>query len=345
LATKEKDLNNLYVLVNRAVLDGSNTFVSISTNKKGQKVWKLTPYEPVPDNDDGVLSTMPQRGIVGIIQFVESQTRFSEVFDPLLPKNSKLQRDIGLIMAVVLANAIRIGSKKMAGISDVSESALLTAEASYVRVETLCLAVDRLNDEVSKMPIFKEWYINGIPHGSLDGMKIETRLKNIKARGSSKYFPLGTGVSSYNEIMNGLSIAGKLIGSHEYEGSHTFEMAQHLNTSMIKPSHLSTDKHGKNSLNFALFDFVEMIFCPRIPKVHREALWGFGTAADYEGYIIKPTNFVDKKFIESEWDNMQRMAASIITGEASPPVWSFESSPLKNTQAVPREPLFNTITS
>ena len=130
LATKEKDLNNLYALVNRAVLDGSNTFVTISTNKKGQKVWKLTPYEPVPDNDDGVLSTMPQRGIVGIIQFVESQTRFSEVFDPILPKNSKLQRDIELIMAVVLANAIRIGSKKMAGISDVSEYALLTAEAS-----------------------------------------------------------------------------------------------------------------------------------------------------------------------------------------------------------------------
>jgi hypothetical protein len=234
LATKEKDLNNLYALVNRAVLDGTNTFVTVTTNKNGQKTWKLTPYEPVPDNDEGILSSMPQRGIVGIIQFVESQTRFSEVFDPILPKNSKLQRDIGLIMAVVLANAIRIGSKKMAGISDVSESALLTAEASYVRVETLCLAVDRLNDEVSKMPIFKEWYINGIPHGSLDGMKIETRLKNIKARGSSKYFPLGTGVSSYNEIMNGLSIAGKLIGSHEYEGNNTFEMAQHLNTSMIK---------------------------------------------------------------------------------------------------------------
>jgi len=70
LATKEKDLNNLYALVNRAVLDGANTFVTVSTNKKGQKIWKLTPYEPVPDNDDGVLSTMPQRGIVGIIQFV-----------------------------------------------------------------------------------------------------------------------------------------------------------------------------------------------------------------------------------------------------------------------------------
>lgn len=83
---------------------------------------------------------------------------------------------------------------------------------------------------------------------------------------------------------------------------------------------LSTDKHGKNSLNFALFDFVEMIFCPRIPKAHREGLWGFGTAANYKDYIIKPTHFVDMNLIESEWDNMQRMAASIITGEASPSV-------------------------
>lgn len=50
LATKEKDLGNLYTLVNRAVLDGSNPFVTVTTNKKGQKIWKLTPYEPVSDN-------------------------------------------------------------------------------------------------------------------------------------------------------------------------------------------------------------------------------------------------------------------------------------------------------
>lgn len=98
-------------------------------------------------------------------------------------------------------------------------------------------------------------------------------------------------------------------------------MAHHQNTSEIKPTILSTDKHGLNMLNFFFFDFTDMIYAPRIPKIHREILWGFGDAKDYEGLLIKPTKFVDsddEALIVAEWDNIQRIMASLLTGEASP---------------------------
>ena len=157
-----------------------------------------------------------------------------------------------------------------------------------------------------------------ILHRSLDGLKLETNLRNIMARHSSKYFGARTSVSAYNEIVNWLSISSRLIGYHDYEGHHAFEMVHHQNTSEIKPTHISTDKHGLNAINFALFDFMDMTFAPRIPKPHRETLWGFGNSKDYEGMIIKPAKFVDKNLVAEEWDNMQRFSAFLLIGEAAP---------------------------
>ena len=100
----------------------------------------------------------------------------------------------------------------MASISDLHESELVSAEASYLRLETLLPAIDNINNAIAKFPIYKEWYIDSILHGSLDGLKLETSLKNIKARHSRKYFSSGTGVSAYNTIVNFLSVVGQLIG-------------------------------------------------------------------------------------------------------------------------------------
>lgn len=119
---------------------------------------------------------------------------------------SKNDQDPQLIGAVVLANAIRIGVRKMAKICDLKESLLITTEASCVRLETLLPAIDRINNEVANLPIFKAWYIQSILHGSLDGLKIETSFKNVMARHSTKFFAEGTGVSAYNEIVNGFPL-------------------------------------------------------------------------------------------------------------------------------------------
>ena len=320
LNTKNRELTALYKTVNHAIENGQNEFVIIKKNKKGEDTWSLSPIEPLKDPNDSLFANVEQRSIVDIIKFVNQKTKFCHVFDPILPRASKGTPDHDVITAVAFANAIRVGAKKMSDISDLNTSAMLTAEASCVRVDTITSAIDKINNEIAKLPIYKEWYINSILHGSLDGLKLGASEKNVKVRHSKKYFNAGVGVSGYNEIVNFLSVAGHLIGSNEYEGHFTFEMVHHQNTSEIKPKHISTDKHGINSLNFALFDFTDLVFAPRIPKPHRETLWGFGSAKDYEGMLVRPTQFVDEELFYKEWDNVQRLVASILTGETSPSI-------------------------
>lgn len=73
------------------------------------------------------------------------------------------------------------------------------------------------------------------------------------------------------------------------------------------------------ALNFALFNLTDIIFAPRIPKPHREILWGFGSAKDYEKYLIKPTKFIGENLIEEEWDNIPKgLSLLFITDETSP---------------------------
>lgn len=276
LEDRKTSLTALYHTVNETIEKGENISIILKKNKKGQRVWRLSPLEVSSDPNESLFAPMQQKSIVEVIQFVNHKTNFCKVFDPILPRSTKSEQNPILIGAVALANAIRIGARKMADISDLKESTLLTIEASCIRQETLLPAIDIINNEVAKLPIFKEWYIQSRLHSSLDGLKIETSLKNILARNSSKFFGDGTGVSAYSYIINGLSIASRLIGCHEYEGHHSFSMVHHQNTSEIKPTLLSTDKHGMNALNFALFDLTDIIFTPRIPKPHREVLWGFG---------------------------------------------------------------------
>ena len=154
----------------------------------------------------------------------------------------------------------------------------------------------------------------------MDALKLELTLAHHKGRHSSKYFGCGLGVSSINEIVNGLSVTGRLIGAHEYEGGFNFEMCLLQNTSEIKPTHISTDKHGINIFNFGFYDLVDMALIPRIPKPDREVLWGFGKAEDYEGLLIKPTKFVNEQLLIDEEDNIKRLMASFLTGHVSPSI-------------------------
>ena len=320
LKIKKDMLEDLFETVNDAIKKGDNKQIKLTTTTNGAYKWRLRPLDPGPDPNQSLFLGLQQRPIAEIMYFVDKKTKFTRFFEPILPRSKKGDFDSESIMAVILANALRMGSRKMSNSCDINESALLTAESAYIRLETLLPAIDAINNEAAKLPIFKEWYINSILHGSLDGMKIETSLRTIKSRFSNKYFGNGVGVSAYNEIFNCFSIASRLIGTNEYEGNFAFEMVHHQNTSIIKPSHISTDKHGMNSLNFGLFDLTDKVFAPRIPKPHREILWGFGKAENYEGLIIKPTRFVDENFIFEEWDNMQHLVASLLVGTVNPSI-------------------------
>ncbi|MBY0282107.1 MAG: Tn3 family transposase [Alphaproteobacteria bacterium] len=320
LKSKRKVLTSLYKTVNAAIERGENKFVIITKNKQGERIWRLRPIEAEPEENDSLFTRFKQQSIVEIIKFVNEQTNFLKAFESILPKGTQIPPILEYIGAAAYANAARMGVNKMASSSDLNESKLITTEANYIRVETVQAAIDIINNATAKFPIFDKWYLQSIVHGTFDALKLELKFAHHKGRHSSKYFGCGLGVASLNEIVNGLSVTGRIIGAHEYEGDFNFEMCILQNASEIKPTRISTDKHGMNGFNFTLYDFIEMIYAPRIPKPHREVLWGFGKAEDYEGLLIKPTKFVDEQLLIEEEDNIKRLMVSFLTGHASPSV-------------------------
>lgn len=316
-AEKKKESMALYKTVNESIEKGENKVVIIKKNKKGERVWRLRPIESVMESEESLFATIKQQSIVDVIKFVNKETNFIQAFEPLLPKGTRLSLSIEYLSAGILANAIRMGGRKMSDTSDLNESTLLNIETNYILIENLCQAIDLINNQTAKFKIFDQWYMNSIIHSTLDALKLNLTFDHHKGRNSRKYFGCGLGVAAYNHIINGLSVTGKLIGAHEYEGDYTFELATMQNTSDIKVSQVSTDKHGMNMFNFALFDMIGIKFTPRVPKPHREVLWGFGKPEDYAGMLIKPTQFVDENLILDEEDNIKRMMASFLSGHVS----------------------------
>lgn len=320
LAQKRNNVTKLYEKLNESILNGNNENIKIITDKHENKSWRLRSLDKISDPNDSLFNEFNRRSIVDIIKFVNQETRFSKVFDSILPKQTKGEQDIMLIVAVILANAMRIGVRKMADISDLNESALITAETAYVRTETLLAAIDVINNAAATVPIFKRWYLNGKYHGSADGFKLEVEMQNMMARYSRKYLGTNMGISGYNSILNHFSMTGLLIGTNEYEGCYTFEMVEHQNASELQIDILSTDKHGTNAFNYGLFDLTDRLLAPRIPKPHRQIFWGFKGMDINKDYLIRPTQFIDEELIIEEWDNIRHLVASLITGEAQPNV-------------------------
>ncbi len=318
LSDLKNELTPLYRTVNEAIQTGKNQSIIIKKNKKGEQVWSLKAIRSESEPNEGLFMHLQQHSIVDIIKFVNQQTNFIQVFEPILPKGVRAQLMIEYLSASVLANAVRMGAYRMSSSSDLNESTLLTTEANYLTVANLRQAVDHVNNQTAKFEIFEQWYIDSVIHGSLDGLKEELRFKHHKGRNSSKYFGCGMGVSAYNHIINGLSVTGKFIGAHEYEGWFSFEMVTLQNISELKAKMISTDKHGMTAFNFALFDLIDLLFAPRIPKPHNEELWGFGKPEDYEGFLVKPTKFVDEQLFIDEADNIKRIMASFLTGHVAP---------------------------
>ena len=155
-------------------------------------------------------------------------------------------------------------------------------------------------------------------HGSVDGQKYETRLNSFIARYSSKYFGIGRGVSAYTLCANHIPVNTKIISANQHESHYLFDILYNV-TSEIDIQWLSGDGHSINQVNFTLLDFIEKQFAPHFKRINHkaESLCCFNPTKTYKDLLIKPQHQVNKKLIQKEWDNIQRVIGSLLLGETS----------------------------
>ena len=311
LAALRIELEAKFERVNQRIENGDNKHIKV-TGTGDKRRWSLiypTDEEPINSPFYGQL---PGIGIADLLWFVAEKTDFLSAFTHVLERYVKQDADPRLILACIVAMGTNMGLWKMAEVSGLSYSSLLTTARNFLRAETLHAGNDWISNATTTLSMFDQYDIDDLKHSSSDGQRIETQIHTINARHSSKYFGLKKGVSAYTLVANHVPCNARIIGTHEHESHFVFDIL-HNNTTDIQPERHSTDTHGTNQVNFFILFVFGYQFAPRYRDLHKRmtSLVGFHHPSHYADYLIKPARKTLDALIVKEWPNIQRILASL----------------------------------
>ena len=305
----EQLLERRLIEVNRRIASGENKQFQ---RKRSGRWTLLTPRAKTTVNHP-LFEVLPDVNIQTVLRFVNRRTRFMDAFEHVFHRYSKREADDDVISACLLAWGTNMGLGRMGTISDVAYPTLRDASDNFIRLETLQAANDYVSNATAGLPIFRHYDIGETVHSSSDGQKFETRLHTINARHSSKYFGLKKGIVSYTLIANHIPVNARVIGANEHESHYVFDLLFN-NTTAVQPTIHSTDTHGSNPVNFALLHFFGYQFAPRYKDLYdkvRSSLYGFKHPSQYGGLALKPIRKIQRRLVETEWENIQRILLSL----------------------------------
>ncbi|WP_174990815.1 Tn3 family transposase, partial [Burkholderia contaminans] len=149
-------------------------------------------------------------------------------------------------------------------------------------------------------------------YSAVDGQKFGVERPTVKARYSRKYFGRGKGVVAYTLLCNHVPLNGYLIGAHEYEAHHVFDI-WYRNTSDIVPTAITGDMHSINKANFAILYWFGLRFEPRFTNLddQLQELYCIDDPALYEKCLIQPIGQIDRQLITSEKTNIDQIVATL----------------------------------
>jgi hypothetical protein len=133
----------------------------------------------------------------------------------------------------------------------------------------------------------------------------------VKARHSRKYFGPGKGVIAYTLLCNHVPLNGYLIGAHDFEAHHVFDI-WYRNTSDVVPTAITGDMHSVNKANFAILHWFGPRFEPRFTNLEGQLqeLYSADDQALYEKCLIRPVGQIDQQLIISEKPNIDQIVAT-----------------------------------
>jgi TnpA family transposase len=312
LAALRTKLEDKLVTVNQRVAACLNTHIKVA-GQGDKKRWSLI-YPTAPETANAPFySQLPGIAVADLLRFVNKETHFLDAFEHVLHRGVKHAPDLREILACIVAFGTNMGLGKMAEVSGLRHTSLITTARSFLRPETVHAANDAISNATGALPAFKLFNIRDELHSSSDGQRFETQINTFNSRYSPKYFGWDKGVSACTLVANHVPINAKIIGTHEHESHFVFDLLYN-NTSSIKPTRHSTDTHGTNQVNFWSLFSHGYSFAPRYKTLKKKtaSLVGFELPSQYpHDMLIRPTNKVNVDLIISEWPNIQRIMASL----------------------------------
>jgi TnpA family transposase len=312
LAELENKLEARIIEVNQRIASGDNEHLQIK--KRGLNNHWTLPYVSDPESTNhSFFGALKQIDIGSVLHYVNQHCQFIDAFEHVLGRYAKQTKEDRIIVACLTAWGTNMGLGRMGEISDISFSLLAATSDSFIRLETLKEANDRVSNATANLPIFRHYDIEEVIHSSSDGQKFETNINTINSRHSPKYFGLKKGIVSYTLVSNHIPVNAKIIGANEHESHYVFDILYN-NTSDIQTDIHSTDTHGTNEVNFAILHFFDYVFAPRYKDIYNkvsESFYGFNQPSHYGDILIKPIRKINTDLIVEEWENIQRIILSL----------------------------------
>jgi TnpA family transposase len=251
--------------------------------------------------------------VADVFRFVNDQCPFLSALTPLQPRYAKQVADTDSLMAAIMARAMNYGNLVIAKTSDIPYHVLEETSQQYLRQASLQVANDRISDAITDLPIFPHYSFDlGALYGAVDGQKFGVERPTVKARHSRKYFGRGKGVVAYTLLCNHVPLQSWLIGAHELEAHHMFDI-WYRNTSEIVPSVITGDMHSINKANFAILHWFGPRFEPRFTDLKKQlkALYCADDPSRYEKFLISPVGQIDLQAIVDEKSNIDQIVATL----------------------------------
>ena len=312
LAALTVELRAQWLAFDSELKKGELTHLDYDRDKK-----KLTWRKPKGDNqkvsEQAFYEQLPHCDLADVFRFVNAQCQFLSALTPLQPRYAKKVADADSLMAVIIAQAMNHGNQVMARTSDIPYHVLETTYQQYLRQASLQAANDRISNAIAALPIFPHYSFDlDTLYGAVDGQKFGVERPTVKARSSRKYFGRGKGVVAYTLLCNHVPLNGYLIGAHEYEAHHVFDI-WYRNTSDIMPTAITGDMHSVNKANFAILCWFGPRFEPRFTNLNDQLkeLYCADDPALYEKFLIRPVGQADLPVIVDEKPNMDQIVATL----------------------------------
>jgi TnpA family transposase len=278
------------------------------------KAKKLTWRKPKADKnaarEEAFYDQLP---FCDVFRFVNEHCRFLSALTPLQPRYAKQVADADSLMAVIIAQAMNHGSLGMSRTCDIPYHIMEATYQQYLRQASLQAANDRISNAIADLPIFPHYSFDlDALYGAVDGQKFGVERPMVKARYSRKYFGRGKGVVAYTLLCNHVPLQGYLIGAHEYEAHHVFDI-WYRNTSDIVLIAITGDMHSVNKANFAILSWFGLRFEPRFTDLDEQLkeLYSADDPALYDNCLIRPVGQVDLQAIVDEKPNIDQIVATL----------------------------------
>ena len=304
----------LYKRTNQRIKKGLNPSVQIDgKHKDGSTRWHLIYTETSNPLNHQIYRQFAPIDLASLLKLVDGHTNFLASFTHLFGSKVNRNTDKHKLIACIVAFGTNYGIGKMASISDMSYQDLATTANTLIYLDTLREANRRIINKLRQLPMYKYYQMQpGVVHSSSDGQKYYTQIPTINSRYSPKYFGFEKGVSSLTNVADNVLINGDLIGANEYEGNYVFDMVYNNDTDIQTDIH-STDSHGINQVNFAILDMFGYQFAPRYKNISSKAktIYSFQHPSKYKNYLLQPKRLIKQQLVIEEWDNFQRILASL----------------------------------